>query len=323
MTLTTRSTPQRAKQDMSPGRRTTHTFLMLVPGGVVLVVGVTLISLWRAPGLIAQIVHLCQMGWAAGAEHLSATTALIVPAILVAGLLRGTTRMVQQWWLTRRHVGLLEALSYPVPDRLREVAKTAGIGQRITFIASDQPFAFCVGLWRPQVWVSAGLLDRLDNDELIAVLRHEAHHLHRRDPLRLLVVRALRDALFFLPVVRDLSWWYEVEQEICADQAAGEVLPLASALHKLLVSGACQSGPRTIALSRLSVTEVRIRQLARPESHFELGLLRPSLAPSLIVVLVMLGLVLAPDWLLTPHPFTGLQACAVEPWVSVPVTLIN
>jgi Zn-dependent protease with chaperone function len=295
----------------------------LVPGGVVLVVGVTLISLWRAPALVAQIVHLCQMGWEAGAEHLSAPTALIVPAILVVGLLRGTAHMIRQWWLTRRHVSRLGVLSYPVPDRLIEAAETAGIGQRITFIASDQPFAFCVGLWRPQVWVSAGLLDHLDDDELIAVLRHEAHHLHLRDPLRLLVVRALRDALFFLPVVRDLSWWYEVEQEICADRAAGEVLPLASALHKLLVSGGCQSGPRTMAISRLSVTEVRIRQLARPESRLEMGLLRPSLAPSLVVVLVMLGLALAPDWLLTPHPTMGIEACIAEPLVSVPATLIN
>jgi Zn-dependent protease with chaperone function len=290
---------------------------------VVVVVGVTLISLWRAPALVAEIVHLCQMGWEAGAEHLSATTALIVPAILVAGLLRGTAHMMRQWWLTRRHLSRLGVLSYPVPDRLRKAAKAAGIGQQITFIASDQPFAFCVGLWRPQVWVSAGLLDHLDDDELIAVLLHEAHHLHRRDPLRLLVVRALRDALFFLPVVRDLSWWYEVEQEICADQAAGEVLPLASALHKLLVSGEFQSGPQTMAINRLSVTDMRIRQLARPEGRLQTGMFRLSLAPSLAVVLVMLGLALAPDWLLTPHPLMGIGACIAEPWVSAPATLIN
>lgn len=263
------------------------------------------------------------MGWAAGAEHLSAITALIVPAILVAGLLRGTSHMIRQWWLTRRHVSRLGALSHPVPDRLIEAAKAAEIGERITFIASDQPFAFCVGLCRPQVWVSAGLLDHLHDDELIAVLRHEANHLYLRDPLRLLVVRALRDALFFLPAVRELSWWYEVEQEICADQAAGAVLPLVSALHKLLVSGGCQSGPRAMAISRLSVTEARIRQLAQPESRFEMGLLRPPLAPSLVVVLVMLGLTLAPDWLLTPHPIIGIGACITEPWVSVPATLIN
>jgi hypothetical protein len=94
-------------------------------------------------------------------------------------------------------------------------------------------------------------------------------------------------------------------------------------LHKLLVSGEFQSGPRTIAISRLSVTEVRIRQLTRPESRFEMGMFRPSLAPSLAVVLVMLGLALAPDWLLTPHPVMGIEACIVEPWVSVPATLIN
>ncbi len=321
MTATAKPSLRQAERGKFSGRCASETFLALVVGGAVLVVGATLVSLWRAPELVARIVRICQTGWAAGVEYLLPLAALVVPAILVAGLLRGTLSLGRQWWLTRRHLQRLGALSRPAPRRLREVAERAGIGRRIAFVVSGQPFAFCGGLWQPRVWASAGLLECLDDDELAAVLRHEAHHLHRRDPLRLLAVRAVRDALFFLPVVRDLSWWYELEQEICADRAAGEVLPLASALHKLLVSGSDRAGPGTVALSGLSVTEARVRQLLRPESRPRMTLLRPSVMASLAVVLVMLGLALAPIGSLTPHPV--VETCNAGQWISIPATFIR
>ena len=320
MAATTEPAPPPAGQ----GRGRADSFPALVIGGLTLLVGVTLVSLWRVPGLVAQVVHICQAGWATPqmAEHVPAVAALFVPAILVVGLVRGTVSLIRQGWLTRRHLRRLEALTGPAPTRLRALAEAVGIGERITFIASDRTFAFCGGLRRPQVWVSAGLLERLDDEELTAVLRHEAHHLRRRDPLRRLVVRALRDALFFLPLARDLSEWYEVEQEINADRAVGEVLPLASALHKLLTSSAAHSMPDPVVLSGLNVTEARVRHLLRAEPPRRETWRRPSLVASLVVGLVMLGLMLASAWTLTPHLHLGIGACQAEHWLSIPATLI-
>jgi len=294
----------------------------LVVGGLTLLVGVTLLSLWRVPGLVAQVVHICQTGWAAQqmAEHVPAVAALLVPVTLVAGLLRGTVSLVRQGWLTRRHLRRLESLTGPTPARLGALAEAVGIRGRIVFTTSARPFAFCGGLRRPRVWVSAGLLERLDDEELTAVLRHEAHHLRRRDPLRRLVVRALRDTLFFLPLARDLSAWYEVEQEINADRAVGEVLPLASALHKLLTSSAGHSMPDAMILSGLNVTEARVRHLLRAETPRSEAWRRPSLVVSLVVGLVMLSLMLASAWTLTPHMHLGIGACRAEQWLSIPAT---
>ncbi len=314
---------QQAGPGSSSDRSTTGALLVLVAGSAALVSGVTLFSLWRAPGLFRQIVHICQAGWAAWAEHLPAATDLLILNILVIGLLRGTASLVRQWWLTHRHLRWLEALSRPLPGQLAGWAKRMGIGRRIVFIASGQPFAFCGGLWRPRVWVSAGLLAYLDDSEMIAVLRHEAHHLRRRDPLRLLVVRALCDAFFFLPLARDLRWWYEIEQETRADRAAGDVLPLASALHKLLTSGARQTAPDTLALSGLSVTEARIRQLVQPGSQPSMTWLQPSVLVSLAAVVTMLGLTLTPPWLSTPHLYLGAETCDAGGWISLPATLIR
>ena len=56
------------------------------------------------------------------------------------------------------------------------------------------PLAFCAGLLRPRVYVSEGALRALGDDELAAVVAHESHHAARRDPLRILVARAIGDA---------------------------------------------------------------------------------------------------------------------------------
>src|SRR4051794_1375953 len=50
-----------------------------------------------------------------------------------------------------------------------------------------------------------------------AVLAHEEHHRTRRDPLRILVITCLADALFFLPAVARLRDRYVALVELRAD----------------------------------------------------------------------------------------------------------
>lgn len=102
--------------------------------------------------------------------------------------------------------------------------------------------AFCAGYLRPQVYVSRGAVGHLSRDELRAVVSHELHHVHRRDPLRLLVARALADGLFFIPLLRRSSERYAALGELAADEAAIRRLDgrgaLASALLKFSAPGA-------------------------------------------------------------------------------------
>jgi hypothetical protein len=96
------------------------------------------------------------------------------------------------------------------------------------------PRAYCAGWRHPAIYLSTGALTTLERDELAAVVAHEAHHADRRDPLRLLVVKVLGEALFFVPVLRHLRKRYAALAEIAADQAAvaasGDSQALASAL---------------------------------------------------------------------------------------------
>jgi Zn-dependent protease with chaperone function len=97
-----------------------------------------------------------------------------------------------------------------------------------------RPQAFCAGLVRPRVYLSSGALRVLSCHELDAVLAHEAHHATRRDPLRILLARVLRDALFFLPIMRHVADRYGALAEMAADEAAvrhcGDRAGLASAM---------------------------------------------------------------------------------------------
>ena len=65
------------------------------------------------------------------------------------------------------------------------------------------------------------------------MVAHEDHHARRRDPLRLLVIAVLGEALFFMPVMRRLRERYAQLAELAADEAATRAAgaqPLAAAL---------------------------------------------------------------------------------------------
>ena len=102
-------------------------------------------------------------------------------------------------------------------------------GRSVRVVPGAEPRAFCSGLLHPRVYVSAGALATLSAAELAAVVAHEGHHADRRDPLRILIARAIGDA-YSLPA---LARREQALAELAADDAAvrrGGKAPLASAL---------------------------------------------------------------------------------------------
>jgi beta-lactamase regulating signal transducer with metallopeptidase domain len=119
--------------------------------------------------------------------------------------------------------------------RRLDVLDVLRVGRMTAQIFVDvRPQAFCAGLVRPRVYLSSGAVNVLACHELNAVLAHEAHHATRRDPLRILLARVLRDALFFLPIMRHVADRYGALAEMAADEAAvrhcGDRAALASAM---------------------------------------------------------------------------------------------
>jgi Zn-dependent protease with chaperone function len=108
----------------------------------------------------------------------------------------------------------------------------------VLVIDDARPGAFCAGLWRPRVYVTAGALDTLSPRELRAVLAHEATHRRERHPLRVVSTEVLSRAVFFVPALRSVSARFAVLTELVADDGAVAEAGPAAVARAMLVLGA-------------------------------------------------------------------------------------
>jgi Zn-dependent protease with chaperone function len=147
----------------------------------------------------------------------------------------------------------------PLPDRVISIARDLGVVRRLTYLSDPEPTACCYGFFRPWIAVSSGLVDRLDDEELTAVLGHEREHLRRRDPLRYLMVGVAAAAAFMFPVAPALRRRWMARSELAADRGALTIASRGALAGALL---AVIPAPRTApGIAGLTSTEARIAQL--------------------------------------------------------------
>lgn len=106
----------------------------------------------------------------------------------------------------------------------------------VSLILDPNPAAFTHGLIAPRIYISTGMINGLEREELKAVFLHELHHKKYFDPLRYFLLNFLKNIFFYLPVIMWIVNQLRVKRENEADDAAartvGNPLPLASALLK-------------------------------------------------------------------------------------------
>ncbi len=191
---------------------------------------------------------------------------LFVPVAILLGVLCATVVLAGV-----RAVGLVQSvrnadqiLGPRLPELPDDLAKAASLAQaeRVELRDGDEPYALCIGMLRPRVAVSTGLLQHLGCEELAAVMAHEELHRQRRAPLRQMVARVTARALFFVPVLDDLLEVHLVEEEILADRTSSGIVgrrALALALGKL------SSGPTIVVgaagFGRVSALPYRVKAL--------------------------------------------------------------
>jgi Zn-dependent protease with chaperone function len=208
--------------------------------------------------------------------------------LLAYGLARGLRQLCH----TRRTLQPMLAQCVPaLPLELLQQAHALGIASQVDLVASDRAEAFCYGLLHPRICITTQLVQTLTPCEVEAVLRHERHHLRRRDPLRAWLWTVTGSGCWWL---RDQAKQADVRRELAADRAviaAQGRMPLASALFKLMASRAA-APPADLAISGMSATDARIEQLLDPHQpiavppslHADHALLVSVLLFSLIAV---------------------------------------
>ena len=139
-----------------------------------------------------------------------------VVVIVTVGL--GSYECVRQLHRLHRLQLTLRSLGEPPAGHVDNLTR---FGLRaVQVVPTDEVLCFCMGLLRPRIVVSTGLIELLNQAELEAVLAHEASHQRRRDPLRLLVAGVAIRGLFFVPTLADLARAARLTTEVEADAAA-------------------------------------------------------------------------------------------------------
>lgn len=179
---------------------------------------------------------------------------------------------------------------------LREHAARAGVG--LFALPSSRPAAFCVGLFRPRLVVSTGLLERLDGEEQAAVVCHELAHARSREPLKCLLARLAARTFFWLPALSALLDRYLLVKELAADREAiarTSRPALAGALSQVLA----QPTPAG-AVGMAEFAAARVDRIFEPEASLP-RLLQPwqllasTLAGGVLVLALAYPSTLAPE----------------------------
>jgi beta-lactamase regulating signal transducer with metallopeptidase domain len=145
---------------------------------------------------------------------------------------------------------------------LESFIDTHNLSEKLVIYENTVPYAFCLGISKPKIYLSTGLLKILDQQELEAVILHEQYHLISLNNLSLLLLNFFQYILLPFPLVRDVIRTFELKEEIQADAYAISIQNtnryILSALRKLLVIPSLPTMAYAVQFAKWNNIETRI-----------------------------------------------------------------
>lgn len=231
-----------------------------------------------------------QLGW------LELLPALVFAAMTALGLGLGVRALGLQLIASHQLARRVRALALVSGEESDRVAAASGLDGRLILVDAPVAFSFVYGLLTPRVALSRGLAQSTTPAELRAILEHERYHVYNLDPLKIVLLRALTAALFFIPALDWLGERYLCGRELAADRRAVAVCgrqALAGALLKVLHGPACNELPLAAASGDRELLDTRLAQLESGVEPRPQALDLRGLALSLVGVAVLLAVFLA------------------------------
>lgn len=245
------------------------------------------------PGASAQVCQRCLE--AASPLQPGAAIDTIIPVILLllAPFLLFILLLITGSWLRHRRQNTLRTLSKSLPC---DTHRTTVAGHNVLVLPSPSPIAFALPKRRCGIVISPVLLELLNEQELRAVLAHEAAHLKQRHHLILALLHGVIVPLRWIPLVSAIAEAVPHYLEMAADNAARAEVgtpALASALLKLgekpKMADRFHGAADTLAEAAVTLHAAgadRIRQLVAPTSG-RLGIVPVAGMLSLVGVLMV------------------------------------
>jgi Zn-dependent protease with chaperone function len=152
--------------------------------------------------------------------------------------------------------------------------EAAAIPEDCILVPHQAPAAFTIGLFKPKIVLTTGLLDLLDPPEVQAVIFHEQYHRRYRDPLVICMLEIASKAMWYIPAFKWVSGIYKVAAEIMADKHAMTLMggsdALGGALLKMLKNGCGQHNgvmhyTASYASFAQSSLDLRIKHIINPQ----------------------------------------------------------
>lgn len=173
-------------------------------------------------------------------------------------------------------------------QRLGRILDTIAPHTRETFwvVESREALAVSVGLFKPRVFISRGLIQNVSREELKAIVEHEQEHGRRRDNLqKLLAFLCTIPSLVQRRLLADLS--LAVEQ--CCDAVAARVLgdPLLVAETLVAVQKLSRGARGARCGFDSSNIEARVNALLQPSIEPAYPVLVPGLLAGALCVIVL------------------------------------
>lgn len=169
-----------------------------------------------------------------------------------------------------------------------------GIQEKALVFKQAKPQAFCFGIRNPKIYLSTGLIQLVNPNELAVILRHEKYHLEHRDTLTLLLAAIIESLFPFFPVISDFIRVYRTDREVAADNAAiknaTDKQSLKDVLRKLIQYEPDINTIFLPAMMSVDTLEARIRSLNLVDNTYRkiglrnLGLSFLSMAALLVLI---------------------------------------
>ncbi len=125
-----------------------------------------------------------------------------------------------------------------IPTFVEKLLAKHSLQSKVMVFEYPNPVAFCMGILTPKIYLSNCLVKMTTPKELESIIVHERQHLNRNDNLTLLLLQAVKNMFFFLPIVGDLVNNFHIQKEILADRGVIKELGgnnnLISALRKVI-----------------------------------------------------------------------------------------
>ena len=263
--------------------------LLSAASAVAVLVGISLATLGGTG--VAELVTMVVGVFSACVFFLAELGRVPFAALVVVGLvLASAVAFLRTVGAYAREQRVLRALPLERVEQgpLADLAQRAGI-RWLYLSPARRPAAFCFGLLRTRVVLTSGLLDRLAEDERVALIWHEARHASSREPLKCLLARLAANTFFWIPALRDLLDRYLLVKELEADRLAVRRTSRA-ALAGALCEVVGEPGPAA-AVGIADYASVRIERLLEPGARLPALFTRSRLVVSLLGA-VSLGLLL-------------------------------